>query len=434
MRNLVFLLMIFSFSASLEGQTIIGTNIKEYTIKMNLDTLSRKIDLRNVVDIEKVDTNRTTNLLLARYLTIDSVKAKGRKLNFFRAGDTLCMQTGMFKRSEFIFWYSIPIDSFMYDKVIVLTRGMKWCPYLHDNISVLQSEVTVPNGYKVYSSGTLDSKSIGEHNCTYQYSNKINSGLPFIIAPKNYYSEITKEQNGFSIKYCFLNKDTSLRKSIITESLSAIKFCTDYIGSYKRKQLTYIEVPKFGSAQSFETLILMSSEFINYFSLYKDMRFWVSHETIHQWIGVGYFNSIYNSPQFGTFIEESLTEYMRYVYIEKTFGKDSLAGQIKYVVNIYTTQIKGTDQDVPISSNKPSRVIYCNAPLIFHVIRLEIGDAKWRSFIRNLYSDNYGRCIDYGSFKKTLRLFANKDVINEMEANIQKKGIPDFLSSFHDNE
>ena len=419
--------MIFAFSASIAGQTSVGTNIKAYTIKMKLDTTLKRIEIRNLIDIEKVDTNRNTKLFLSSDIAIDSVKADGRKLKLSRAGDTLFLQMGILKRNLLTFWYSIPIDSFMYDKAIVLTRGMKWCPYLHDNISVLKSEVTVPNGYKVYSSGTLDSRNIGKYNCTYEYSNKINSGLPFIIAPTNYYSEITKQQNGISIKYCFLNKDTSLQKSIINESLAALKFCSSYIGDYKRQQLTYIEVPKFGSAQSIETFILMSSEFINYFSLYKDMRFWVAHETIHQWIGVGYFNSIYNSPQYGTFIEESFTEYMRYVYLEKTFGQDSLAGQIKYVVNIYNKEIKGTDQDVSISSNKPSRVIYCNAPLIFHVVRMDIGDIKWQSFVRKLYSKYYGRCVDYEDFKNTLRLYATKDVINKMEENINKKGIPDKI-------
>ena len=382
---------------------------------MKLDIGLKRIEIKNILDIEKVDTNRNTNLFLAPYIAIDSVKVKGRKLKFSRVGDTLYLKIDILKRSKLTFWYSIPIDSFMYDKAIVLTRGMKWCPYLDDNISALNSEVTVPNGYKVYSSGTLNSKSIGEKTVTYKYSNKINSGLPFIIAPIDYYSEITKQQNGFSIKYYFLNKDTSLQKSIITESLSALKFCIDYIGSYKRQQLTYIEVPKFGSAQSLETFILMSSEFIKYFGLYKDMRFWVAHETIHQWIGVGYFNSIYKSSQYGTFIEESLTEYMRYVYLEKTFGQDSLTGQIKYVVNIYNTEIKGTDQDVPISSNKPSRVIYCVAPLIFHVVRMDIGDEKWQAFIRKLYSKYYGRCIDYEDFKKTLGHYATKDVIKKME-------------------
>ena len=236
--------------------------------------------------MKKVDTNHNTKLFLASFIDIDSAKVNGRKLKYSRDGDTLCLQISIVKSNKLTFWYSIPIDSFMYDKAIVLTRGMKWCPYLQDNISALNSEVTVPVGYKVYSSGSLESKSMEENNIIYKYSNRINSGLPFIIAPIDYYSETTKHQNGFSIKYCFLNKDTSLQNSIIKESLSTLDFCTKYIGNYQRKQLTYIEVPNFGSAQSLETFILMSSEFIKYFGLSQNMRFWVSHETIHQWIGV----------------------------------------------------------------------------------------------------------------------------------------------------
>jgi hypothetical protein len=427
MRNFAILLLIFAFSVSVAGQTPMRTNIKSYTIKMKLDTISRRIEIRNLINIEKADTNRKSKLFLSSNIDIDSAKVNGRKLKLSRAGDTLCLQISIVKSNKLTFWYSIPIDLFTYDKAIVLTRGMKWCPYLQDNISALNSEVTVPVGYKVYSSGSLESKSMEENNITYKYSNRINSGLPFIIAPIDYYSEITKHQNGFSIKYCFLNKNTSLQNSIISESLSTLNFCTNHIGNYKRKQLTYIEVPNFGSAQSLETFILMSSEFIKYFGLSQNMRFWVSHETIHQWIGVGYFNSIYTSPKYGTFIEESLTEYLRYVYIEKTFGKDSLAGQIKYVVNIYNTEIKGTDQDVSISINIPSRVIYCNAPLIFHVVRMDIGDIKWQSFIRKLYSKYYGRGVGFDDFIKTLKLYANNAVINQMEKYINTKGIPDKI-------
>ena len=162
MRNLVILLILFGFSTSVAGQTSVRTNIKAYTIKMKLDTNLKRIAIRNLIDIEKVDTNRSTTLFLSSYIDIDSVKVKERKLKFSRIGDTLCLQTGILKRIKLIFWYSIPIDSFMYDKAIVLTRGMRCCPYLHDNISVLKSEVTVPDGYKVYFSGTLDRRNAGE--------------------------------------------------------------------------------------------------------------------------------------------------------------------------------------------------------------------------------------------------------------------------------
>jgi len=72
-------------------------------------------------------------------------------------------------------------------------------------------------------------------------------------------------------------------------------------------------------------------------------------------------------------------------------------------------------------------VIYCNAPLIFHVVRMDIGDIKWQYFIRKLYSNYYGLCIDYEDFKKTLRLYATKDAINQMEKYANMKGIPDKI-------
>ena len=424
MKNLPVLLLFLAFSALSAGQMPAGTNIRAYRIRMTLDTGLRRIAICSQVDVAKGDGSRNTSLILAHDITMDSARMNGRDLPFCRNGDTLCLLTGLLTNSRLTFWYSISTDSFMYDKAIVLTRGMKWCPYLHDNISTLHSEVTVPEGYRVYSSGTPGRRRPGKTNCTYKFSSRVNSGLPFIIAPAGYYTEKSGHQDGFSIKYCFLNKDSSLQRSIMTESLSALKFCNEYIGRYKQRQLTYIEVPGFGSAQSLETFILMSSEFIRYFNLYKDMKSWVAHETIHQWIGTGYFNAIYSSPRYGTFIEESLTEYMRYVYIEKCYGLDSLAGQIKHLVNIYNNEIKGTDQDLPASGNQPGRVFYCTAPLIFHLVRQDIGDLKWQRFIRKLYSGYYGRGIDYEIFKKTLSLYATPDVITRMEENINRKGIP----------
>ena len=61
---------------------------------------------------------------------------------------------------------------------------------------------------------------------------------------------------------------------------------------------------------------------------------------------------------------------------------------------------------------------------MLHTIRLEIGDSKWQSFIRKLYADNYGKVIDYNTFKNTLSLYANPSVIEKMENSMNKKGIP----------
>ena len=297
---------------------------------------------------------------------------------------------------------------------------------LNDEIDMLETEIE--SEIKHDPSMEISNNETNNSNY-YEFHNKLNSGLPLFIAPTAYYKETDKKQNNISIRYYFHNADTALNNSIIKESLKAIDFCVHYIGSYNRTQLTYIEFPTFPMAQSLETFLMMGTDFIKMFGKYPDMKFWVAHETIHQWIGVGYFDAIYTSPKYSRFIEESLTEYVRYIYLEKNFGKDSLAGQIKDVVNIYNKQIKGTDQDVPVSSNSPNRVTYCVGPLIFHVVSIKIGENNWQKFISSLYSKYYGKIIDYEIFKKELSVYAVPTVISNMENELEAKGIPKEIAS-----
>ena len=118
---------------------------------------------------------------------------------------------------------------------------------------------------------------------------------------------------------------------------------------------------------------------------------------------------------------------MRYQYIEKKYGADSLRQIIKQSINEYEIKIKGTEKDLPIIVNKPNRITYLIGPLIFHNIRLEIGDEKWQNFIRQLYSDNYGKILTYNKFYETLNLYASDSLMNKMEYWINSKGIPDNM-------
>ena len=399
-------------------------DIRSYDIKLRLDTVSRKLNIENTIHFSNVNSLSSAKVLFWNSLVIDSIIVSKHKIPFERKGDTLIFRSNSSVNEALTFYYRLPIDSVMYGKAILLTRGMKWCPYIHDNISKLSSEVIVPGNYKVYSSGTnKDTES--RHDCSiYHFYNNINSGLPFIIAPMNYYFETSVFRNDVEIKYVFHNQDTTLQREIIKESLSSYDFCNRYIGKYPRKNLTYIEIPNFGAAQSLESLIIMSSDFVSYFKLYAEMRAWVAHETIHQWIGTGYFNAIHDSSKYGIFIEESFTEYMRFLYIGGKFGNDSITGIVNRNIKIYNDEIKGTDQDEPISDNIPNRVAYCTGPLIFFEVNRQMGEKNWQKFVRTLYSKYCGQVIDYNIFRETLGKFASENVIEQMERNANTKGIP----------
>jgi hypothetical protein len=429
MKRIIFFLALFIALCSFDRIKKNDIDITSYNIVMKLDTVSRKLEIQTDMVIENPHTSKDIKLLFSDLMKIDKATINGNKLDYTHTNDTLFANVGSLNKIKLTLNYSLPIDSFKNDKMFALTRAMKWCPFVRDNVSELTLKITLPKGYKAYSSGELISNNETNNSNYYEFHNKLNSGLPLFIAPTAYYKETAKKQDNILIKYYFHNPDTALDNSIITESLKTIDFCINYIGSYNRLQLTYIEFPGFPSAQSLETFLMMGSDFIKVFGKYPIMRFWVAHETIHQWIGAGYFDAINTSPKYSRFIEESLTDFIRDIYLEKTYGKDSLAGEIKDRINTYNKEIKGTDQDVAISTNEANRVTYVLGPLILHVVRMKIGEDNWQKFISSLYAKYYGKIIDYEIFKKELNAYSNPAVISNMENELETKGIPKEIVS-----
>jgi len=433
MKTSIFFLFLFISFYSFGNNKIHDVDIISYNIDMKLDTISRKLDIHSDIRIQNKDTISDVKFLFRDWIKIERAKLNGRNLEYHQAKDTLYVHANKLKTLNLTIDYTLPIDSFKLDKkenVIALNRPLKWYPYIYDDISELNSKITVPKGYNVYSSGVLLDYNENNAFCHYRFQNKINSGFPYFFAPKGYYRETTKRQNGINIKFCFHNPDSILTKSIIRESLSGFDFGTLYIGKYNRPNLTYIEYPGFDCSQSLETFVLMGSDFIKYFGLYPSIRFWPSHETIHQWIGAGYFNSFSKRREKMCFMEESLTEYLRYMCVEEVYGTDSLKNEIKRSIDYYNKQIKGTPQDVSISTNLPNDVTYLIGPLILHTVRLEMGDENWHKFIRKLYVDNYGKVIDYNIFKSTLGLYAKLSTIQRMEESMNTKGVPKEYSHY----
>jgi hypothetical protein len=203
MRYLALFFLLLSFSACIAENKTTLPHISAYTLTLRLDSASRKISTVARLEIENPHIGQKTALLFSHCITLDSAYLNSRNLDFSRSGDTLSFTPAKLKSGSLLFYYTIPADSFQFGKIILLTRAMKWCPYLHDNISSLNVSVTVPGGFSVYSSGVPGRMTAEKNHKTFTYSNQVNSGLPVIIARDGDYSGIERQQNGILVKYCF---------------------------------------------------------------------------------------------------------------------------------------------------------------------------------------------------------------------------------------
>ena len=146
----VFFITLCSFGKSKKNEV----DIISYNIEMNLDTISQKIDIHTDIRIQNTDTTGILKFLFCDWIKINKAQLNGKNIECHQGKDTLLVHVDRIRKLNLTLDYTLPVDSFKQDKkekVIALTRAMKWCPFIYDDISELNSKITIPKGYKVYS-------------------------------------------------------------------------------------------------------------------------------------------------------------------------------------------------------------------------------------------------------------------------------------------
>ena len=401
--------------------------IISYRLDMKLDSAGRLLNVQALIHLAKNDSAREVRLNFADIIPIHKATCNGDTIVYRRSQDGLLFQLPPVRKCKLQFDYTLETDSFKSDRVIALVRARKWLPYFFDNVASSEINLTVPAQYYAYSSGIQHDYQFDGVNREYHFNVKVNAGIPLFIAPVDYYTEVSQQWKGKQLCYFFHTTDTAKANTVARESLLAFRFAYRFIGKYRPTTFTYIEFPGFDFCQSMPGFVLMGPEYITNVNK-PDKRYWVGHETLHQWVGNGYFTALYNHSSYGRFMEESLTEYLRMVCLQKSFGDDTLKAMLHENCRIYNTYIKGTAEDLPIAANRPNWVTYTVGPLIWHLVRQEMGDKKWQHFIRKLYSKYYGKVIDYSVFRRQLTKFASEETVLKMEQYLNAKGIPTEFS------
>jgi len=422
MKRLVWLSIVLVIAW--HGQAVENrTRLLSYRLDMKLDSAGRQLQVNALLTLVANDISSDLRLHFADIIPIHKFTCNGDSIAYTRSGDGLHIRLLYAPKCELRLDYTLETDSFKSDRVIALVRARKWIPYLFDNVASSEINLTVPARYYAYSSGKQHDYRFDGTNRQYHFAVKVNAGMPLFIAPVDYYAGVTARWKGTELNYFFHTSDTTIANTVVRESMRTFRFGNKFVGKYRPSTMTYIEFPEFDFCQSMPGFVLMGPDYLTNVKR-PDKRDWVGHETLHQWIGNGYFMSLYNHSPYSRFTEESLTEYLRMVCLQKSFGDDTLRAMLRENCRIYTAHIKGTAEDVPIALNRPNWVTYTIGPVIWHLVRETMGDKKWQRFIRRLYTRYYGKVIDYAIFRAQLTKFASEETVLQMERRLNAKGIP----------
>lgn len=386
--------------------------------------------------IEKSNETNELNLLFTSKGTIKTIKSfysNNQTLDVayhFIGKDTLKLVIPSELRSQktltIAFQYLLPVDT-LEKSIVFLRREDRWYPLWYDDLAVWKLKTRVPRGYHVLSVGNLVGDKFFLNQAQFIWESEVPlPTFPLIIFSTSHFTKTVKNIYGKPINFYFSSKDTVTNNDIISRICEAFKFYNELLGEYPHAQLTFVEIPRIQFVQSLSSIIMAGDIFIRYFS--KGLNEWPTHELAHQWNGSGIF--IKSDSRGRWFMEESLSEYLHLMYIEKTQGEKSLKKALEEKLKKYDS-VAETDKDRPLMDIKyltkeNSIIIYKKGPYIIHKIRNKIGDSNWLKFLREIYKHYNGRFFTYDDFKKTLAYYDKGGRCAwALEKYMTEKGMPE---------
>ena len=414
-----------------------GMKLNQYNIKVNFDFSAKKMFINIELNIPKHDTNNTINLLLSHYASDLSVKSEHQKdipYNLSKQ-DTLSIQFPKPKEKEsnatLYLSYSLPADSFMvHREMYVMKRYDHWYPVQYGYLFNSTLEISVPENQITLSNGNCIKKNKSGKRSTFIWETNKESDLALFVFNPDSMDYKTEVMNGTRFNFYFVPglKD---HQKIISMVKGSFSFYSKLLGPYQNNNFTVIEIPAvWFLGQGLHTLLLFTPKLLE---TIPDPGVWIPHEVGHQWIG-----SIIPTDEqaYGAwFIGESLTEYLRAMYIENEYGSDSLKSLLKNVYLANYLDLVKDQKDYSVldvksvnSSVEEAQCIYAKGPLIFHQLRKCLGEKKWANLLKEIYLDFQNKYLTLNDLKKCLSKYDNNgNCLKSLDDYLISKGIPASL-------
>lgn len=292
--------------------------------------------------------------------------------------------------------------------------------------------VTVPKNYYVISNGKLISKKESNSNITFHYLEDFPHPIYLTSIAAGEFFVYEDEIDGLKIEYAvpkYLKNDFQ-RTFINTPDM--IKHFSRLLNfKYPYNKYSQVVVNDFvvGGMENINATTLTE------YTIHDDRAHndymsegLVAHELSHQWFG----DYVTCRDWSHAWLNEGFATYMTAVYLDHFLGYDD------FLYQLYQDEISYKKEDSqnyrrPIVTNVykyPSelfdRHLYEKASRVIHMLRDEMGDEQFWSFINTYLKENGGKSIDTYDFIKTLQKVTGKSWEQFFDQWIFHAGHPEF--------
>ncbi len=312
---------------------------------------------------------------------------------------------------------------------VYLSSETGWYPDLSGSLASYALTVEMPSGWTTVSQGHGGT----EQNCSrlrldgscslQTWTSGVTEALTLVANRFLVKTRDWKSANGQVVRlatYLFPD-DAALADEYLDATVKYLDAYVPLLGPFPFEQFAVVE-NFFASGLGMPSFTLLGSGSIK---RHYTQPYALGHEIVHSWIG----NSVWNRPESGNWVE-GLTTYLTNYYWHELIHDDRQAReQRRLMLQGYSLHV--TPQlDYPIaafqrkSDEKDNAIGYQKAAMVFHQLRLEIGDeAFWRG-VKQLVADMSGHYADWQDLERIFAQTSGRELRWFFAQWIERSGAP----------
>ncbi len=313
---------------------------------------------------------------------------------------------------------------------VYLSSETGWYPDLGGSLASFALTVEMPGGWTTVSQGRGGAKqdctkarSDGPCRSVQTWESGVTEALTLIA---NRFSVKTREWKSASgqavhlASYLFPD-DAALADEYLDATVKYLDAYVPLLGPFPFGQFAVVE-NFFASGLGMPSFTLLGSGSIQ---RHYTQPYALGHEIVHSWIG----NSVWNRPESGNWVEGLTTYLTNYYWHELVHDDRQAREQRRLMLQGYSLHVT-PELDYPIaafrrkSDEKDNAIGYQKSAMVFHQLRMEIGDeAFWRG-VKQLVSDMSGRHADWQDLERIFTQTSGRELRWFFAQWIERPGAP----------
>ena len=211
-------------------------------------------------------------------------------------------------------------------------------------------------------------------------------------------------------------------------SIKPLNFFSELIGPYSYEKLANVQSKTiFGGLENAGT-IFYSENSVTGKGRAEGL---IAHEVAHQWFG----NSVTESDWHHIWLSEGFATYLTSVYMEKTYGRELIAEEMKsdrdQVIRYYLRSPRPViDTTVTNLMRLLNPNSYQKGSWVLHMLRNELGDEIFWKGMRSFYEEFRNKNATTSNFEEVMEKVSGKDLKGYFYQWLQVPGQPELKISF----